>query len=220
MVSDISNISHNLDDLERLRYMALEKLLFNDEDHNNYEKKKKVPYDSKCEIYWKRASEKYSLPFSDDIPIEWKSIITRAREYEPRWHRNKSDLCHNFYNLNSKKKALSYADLEILSINEYSEDYDKNLSIVNNQSVIPSSYITIKILSVDDAIHTHKSKNENRNKQLAWQSEGVKANSIEALKYLKLAADSGNSVAIYIILKAYWNGGNGIENIKGMELNI
>jgi len=39
-----------------------------------------------------------------------------------------------------------------------------------------------------------------------WQGEGVKA-----LNYLKSAAGSGNSAAMYIIGKAYWNGGNGIE---------
>ncbi|RIA89914.1 hypothetical protein C1645_824094 [Glomus cerebriforme] len=45
-------------------------------------------------------------------------------------------------------------------------------------------------------------------------SGGIKANSIEALKHLKLAANSGNSAAMYIIGKVYWNGGNGIEKDK------
>ena len=47
-----------------------------------------------------------------------------------------------------------------------------------------------------------------------WQGEGVDADSVKALKYLKMAASSGNSAAMYIIGKAYWNGGNGIEQDK------
>jgi hypothetical protein len=47
-----------------------------------------------------------------------------------------------------------------------------------------------------------------------WQGEGISVNSFEALKYLKLAADSGNSAAMYVIGKAYWNGGNGINRDK------
>jgi hypothetical protein len=44
-----------------------------------------------------------------------------------------------------------------------------------------------------------------------WKGEGVDVNSYEALKYLKLAANSDNAAAMYIIGKAYLNGGNGIE---------
>ena len=47
-----------------------------------------------------------------------------------------------------------------------------------------------------------------------WKGEGVDVNSLEALKYYKLAANSENSAAMYIIGKAYWNGGNGINQDK------
>ena len=47
-----------------------------------------------------------------------------------------------------------------------------------------------------------------------WQGEGVGANPLKALKYLKMSANSGNSAAMYIIGKAYWNGGKGIEQDK------
>ena len=47
-----------------------------------------------------------------------------------------------------------------------------------------------------------------------WQGEGINSNSFEALKYLKMAANSENSAAMYVIGKAYWNGGNGIEQDK------
>ena len=50
------NISHNI---ENVRYMAPEKLLIEDDENNinaqglpnDTQKRKKVPYDSKCEIY-------------------------------------------------------------------------------------------------------------------------------------------------------------------------
>ena len=47
------NISHNI---ENVRYMAPEKLLIEEDDNNAMQgdrdtKRKKVPYDSKCEIY-------------------------------------------------------------------------------------------------------------------------------------------------------------------------
>ncbi|CAG8667931.1 11399_t:CDS:10, partial [Funneliformis mosseae] len=44
-----------------------------------------------------------------------------------------------------------------------------------------------------------------------WKGEGIAANSLEASRYLKNAASSGNSTAMFIIGKAYWNGGNGIK---------
>jgi TPR repeat protein len=47
-----------------------------------------------------------------------------------------------------------------------------------------------------------------------WDGKGVDINAFEALKYLKLAADQRNSAAMYIIGKAYWKGGNGIEKDK------
>ncbi|CAB5215436.1 unnamed protein product [Rhizophagus irregularis] len=62
---------------------------------------------------------------------------------------------------------------------------------------------------MDDAINEHKKGK----KQFAWQSfsyhseakycEGVAINSIEALKYLKMAANQENPAAMYIIGKAY-----------------
>ncbi|CAB4474333.1 uncharacterized protein OCT59_006882 [Rhizophagus irregularis] len=305
--SDITrNITHNL---ENIRYMAPEKLLLdNDDDRNNHNvKKKKVPYDSKCEIYsvgtllWeiaelkkphsdlnkadmlvsirKRVSERYSLPFSNDVPIEWRFIVARAMEYEPSWRLNISDICRDFYNLSKKyqQKSLSY-DSSMFNF-EFNESgcFDEPI-IIDDDDDSPSNQnqniITITILSVDDAIREHKSKNGN--KRLAWESfkhhsstsleakywlgyyyfhdkeipellqidkririktaveifketadkgnpsaqlrygiclwqgDGVNANSFEALKYLKKAAGSGNSAAMFIIGKAYWNGGNGV----------
>ncbi|UZO15522.1 uncharacterized protein OCT59_006941 [Rhizophagus irregularis] len=47
-----------------------------------------------------------------------------------------------------------------------------------------------------------------------WQGDGVNANSFEALRYLKKAASSGNSAAMYITGKVYLNGGNGIIKDK------
>ncbi|CAG8441233.1 14354_t:CDS:2 [Funneliformis caledonium] len=41
--------------------------------------------------------------------------------------------------------------------------------------------------------------------------EGVDENFVEAFKYLKDSAHQGNTTAMYIIGKAYWKGGNGIE---------
>ncbi|PKB94966.1 hypothetical protein RhiirA5_303141, partial [Rhizophagus irregularis] len=44
-----------------------------------------------------------------------------------------------------------------------------------------------------------------------WEGNGVGINTLEAFKYLKMAANQGNSAAMYIVGKAYWKGGNGIE---------
>ena len=43
-----------------------------------------------------------------------------------------------------------------------------------------------------------------------WKNE----NYIEAFKYLKMSADAENADAMYIVGKAYWNGGKGIEQDK------
>ncbi|GBC04289.1 hypothetical protein RclHR1_00560016 [Rhizophagus clarus] len=277
--SDITrNISNNL---ENIRYMAPEKLAVeNDESNNNDTQKKKVRYDSRCEIYsvgallWeiaelkkphsdldksvmlvgirKRISEKYCLPFSDDVPIEWKTIVTKAMLHDPIWRLNISEICRDFYNLSET----------------YPDPLQKNTEVSTSNT---------NTLSVVEAINVHKSKNGN--KQLAWQSfkyhsstdleakywlgyyyyhesipelqqidkkerirtaaeifketadrgnpsaqlrygmclwegKGVVINSLEALKYLKLAASQGNSAAMYLIGKAYWKGGNGIEKDK------
>ncbi len=190
---------------------------------------------------------------------------------------NISDIYRDFYKLSEK---YSGARSNSPSYNGDEEDLmprnNERNSTINNKN----TPITIKILSVEDAINEHKSSNGN--KQLAWKSfkyhsstnieakywlgyyyfhdekipelqqidkkvriqtateifketagkgnpsaqlrygmclwkgEGVDVNSFEALKYLKMAANRGNSAAMYIIGKAYWNGrnssnGNGIE---------
>ena len=195
-------------------------------------------------------------------------------EFEPSWRINISDICRDFYKM-SKRYSSKYRSND--SYNDIECPEDEHLSVDYNQTVSPT-YITIKILGVDDAIREHKSKK--CNKQLAWQSfkhhsstnieakywlgyyyyhdkeipelqqidkkerikiaveifketadkgnpsaqlrygiclwkgEGIKANSSEALEYLKLAAAQENSAAMYIIGKTYWNGGNGIEQDK------
>ncbi|RIA79931.1 kinase-like domain-containing protein [Glomus cerebriforme] len=178
------NISHNL---ENVRYMAPEKLLTED----NGIRKKKVPYDTKCEIYsvgallWEiaelkkphsdlnkseillsirtRVRERYRLPFSDDVPYEWIFIVSKAMEYEPEYRISISDICRDFYKLSKK---FSYAKSISLSY------IDPNSGILqyNNTkiSTLNDYYRYNKILSVDDAIREHKSKHGN--KQLAWQS--------------------------------------------------
>ncbi|CAB4414894.1 unnamed protein product [Rhizophagus irregularis] len=277
--SDITrNITHNL---ENIRYMAPEKLVLdNNENNNNDNKKKEVPYDSKCEIYsvgallWeiaelkkphsdisseilvsirKRVKENYVLPFSSDVPFEWKSVVSRATEYEPEWRIKISDICIELYRLHKK----------------YSSQ--------NSMPPLSPTPTAVTIPSVEEAVREHKSPNGN--KRLAWQSfsyhsetdieakywygyyyyheeipelqriskeeririainifketadkgnpsaqlrygmclwkgEGIAIDSHEALKYLKLAANQGNSAAMYIIGKAYWNGGNDIEQDK------
>ncbi|RGB36213.1 kinase-like domain-containing protein [Rhizophagus diaphanus] len=293
--SDITrNISHNL---ENVRYMAPEKLL----TEENGEKKKKVIYDTKCEIYsvgallWEiaelkkphsdinrseilvnirtRIRNRYRLPFSYEVPMEWIYIVTRAMEYEPEYRISISDICRDLYKLSRKLSNAKSISLSYVDPNSGFLPYN-NVRV----STLNDYYRYNRILSVDDAIHEHKSKNGN--KQLAWQSfkyhstnndlakymvgyyyyhdneipelqqlsekekfkiaasifeetadkgnpsaqlrygiclwqgEGVKANSDKALKYLKMAANSGNSAAMYIIGKAYWNGGNGIEQDK------
>src|ERR1044072_4000509 len=179
-------------------------------------------------------------------------------EYEPSWRLNISDICRDFYKLSKKYSKSRWYDSTQSADIEYSEDYDENLSADDNQSASPS-FITTKILSVEDAIRTHKSKNgssqlawqsfkhhsstnieakywlgyyyyhdkeipelqqidkeermkiaveifketadkDNPSAQLRygiclWQGEGIKANSFEAIKYLKLAAEKGNSSA-------------------------
>ncbi|CAB5386238.1 unnamed protein product [Rhizophagus irregularis] len=152
----------------------------NDENNNNDAQKKKVPYDSKCEIYsvgallWeiaelkkphydldksvllvnirKRVSERYCLPFSNDVPTEWRTIVTRAMEYDSMWRIKTADKGN------------------------------------------PSAQL--------------------RYGMCLWEGNGVGINTPEALKYLKMAANQENSAAMYIIGKAYWKGGNGIEKDK------
>ncbi|GBC07600.1 hypothetical protein RclHR1_07560004 [Rhizophagus clarus] len=288
------NISPNI---ENVRYMAPEKLLTEDNDAK-MEKKEKVPYDSKCEIYsvgalmWeiaelrkphsdlnkseilvgirKRVSERYCLPFSDDIPEEWKNLVKSAMLHERACRPKISKICRKLHKLSKNYSKNSTLD-------DCTEDYDENLLPIDDNQNTMTSFITITILTVEDAMRAHKSKNGN--KQLAWQSfkyhsvtdifakymvgyyyyheevpellriskderlrkaveifketadkgnpsaqlrygiclwqgEGISANSFEALKYLKKAAIEGNSAAMYVIGKAYLNGGNGIEQDK------
>ncbi|CAB4445502.1 unnamed protein product [Rhizophagus irregularis] len=170
-----SDITRNiLQNLENIRYMAPEKLAVeNDENNNNDAQKKKVPYDSKCEIYsvgallWeiaelkkphcdldksvllvnirKRVSERYCLPFSNDVPTEWRTIVTRAMEYVSKWRISIIDICRDFYNLSNKIHSDSLQD--------------------NTEVSTSNDFCT---LSVDEAINVHRSTNGN--KQLAWQS--------------------------------------------------
>ena len=183
-------------------------------------------------------------------------------EYDPNFRFNISDICRDFYRLGKKYSNKSHV----------SHDSFESLPVDNDAGL---SYITIKIITVEDAVRIHKS--ENGNKHLAWHSfkyhsstnleakywlgyyyyhdrdipelqlisneERIKIaveifketadkgnpsaqlryglylwkeHPTEAIKYLKSAADSGNSAAMYIIGKAYWNGGNGIEQDKNL----
>ncbi|CAB4433514.1 unnamed protein product [Rhizophagus irregularis] len=246
------NISPNI---ENVRYMAPEKLLSVDNDT----KKEKVPYDSKCETYRNRVNERYNLPFSDGIPDDWKNLVITAMLHEPACRPKISKICHKLHKLSKNYSKFSTLD-------DCTEDYDENLSSIDDNQSTMTSFFTITILTVEDAVRAHKSKNGN--KQLAWQSfkyhsvidiyanickdervriaveifketadkgnpsaqlrygiclwqgEGISANSFEALKYLKLSANQGNSAAMYVIGKAYLNGGNGIEQDRERVLNI
>ncbi|RIA81299.1 kinase-like domain-containing protein [Glomus cerebriforme] len=187
-----SDITRNiLQSLENIRYMAPEKLLINSSDT----KKKKVSYDDRCEIYsvgallWeiaelkkphsdlnkseaivsirKRVKERYCLPFSDDVPHEWKHIVSKAMEYDPMWRYKISDICLDFYKLSEKysdvrSKSPSYYDDDASTPRNYSENEKSSTINNNNENAL------ITILSVDDAINEHKSPNGN--KRLAWHS--------------------------------------------------
>jgi hypothetical protein len=196
-----------------------------------------------------------------------------AMLHEPACRPKISKICHKLHKLSKKFSTLD----------DCTENYDENFSSIDdNQNTMMTSFFTITILTVDDAVRAHKSKNGN--KQLAWQSfkyhsvtdiyakymvgyyyyheevpefkeiskdervriaveifketadkgnpsaqlrygiclwqgEGITANSFEALKYLRMSAKQGNSAAMYVIGKAYLNGGNGIEQDreKGAE---
>ncbi|CAB4388393.1 unnamed protein product [Rhizophagus irregularis] len=179
-----SDITRNiLQNLENIRYMAPEKLLIT---NNGDTKKRKISYDSKCEIYsvgallWEiaelkkphsdlesepiinireRVKKRYCLPFTNSVPPEWEHVVTKAMEYDPKWRINISEICREFYKMSEKYSGAStnILDDEILT---YIENEKK--STKNNRN----SPITITILSVDDAINEHKKGN----KQLAWQS--------------------------------------------------
>src|ERR1043165_1867303 len=82
-------------------------------------------------------------------------------EYEPTWRPNMSDICYGLYNLSEKdfnSKTLK-DNIQTSTLNE-----DSN----NDRNETASSMVTIKILSVNDAIREHKSKYGNR--QITWDS--------------------------------------------------
>ncbi|CAB5383864.1 unnamed protein product [Rhizophagus irregularis] len=183
--------------------MAPEKL-------ENCEKKKKVQYDTKCEIYsvgallWEiaelkkphsdidrseilvnirtRIRNRYRLPFSYEVPMEWIYIVSRAMEYEPEYR-----ISYYYYHGEEipELQQLSKKEKFKIAASIFEETADKGN---------PSAQLRYGIC--------------------LWKGEGVDANSDKALKYLKMAANSGNSAAMFIIGKAYWNGGNGIEQDK------
>ncbi|RGB36761.1 hypothetical protein C1646_696586 [Rhizophagus diaphanus] len=180
--------------------MAPEKLLIEDESNNsqvnNDIKRKKVPYDSKCEIYsvgallWEiaelkkphsdivntemlirireRVRNKYREPLSDDVPEIWKYLVKRSMEHEPEWRLRISEICFNLYELSKK-----YSDP--IPKSPYMSDEDENLIIDQ-----PINSFSPKILSVEDAIREHKS---NGNKQLAWESFKYHSESNSEAKY-------------------------------------
>ncbi|CAG8760027.1 15301_t:CDS:2, partial [Funneliformis caledonium] len=116
----------------------------------------------------KRMQEKYYEPFSDDVPGEWKQIVSRAMEYEPAWRSTISCICRDLYNLiGPREYTSSNSNLEnkVSTPNYSSESYKENISTNNNQS---SSPVTLTILPVGDAIREHKSSNGS--KQVAWNS--------------------------------------------------
>ncbi|PKB98603.1 kinase-like protein [Rhizophagus irregularis] len=280
-----SDITRNiLQNLENIRYMAPEKLAVeNDENNNNDAQKKKVPYDSKCEIYsvgallWeiaelkkphydldksvllvnirKRVSEKYCLPFSNDVPTEWRTIVTRAMEYDSMWRISIPDICRDFYNLSNKIHSDSLQDnTEVSTSNDFctlsvdeainvhrSTNGDKQKawqsfkyhSLTNleakywlgyyyyHEEKIPELQQINKAEKIRIAANIFKETADkgNPSAQLRygmclWEGNGVGINTPEALKYLKMAANQENSAAMYIIGKAYWKGGNGIEKDK------
>ncbi|CAB4388392.1 unnamed protein product [Rhizophagus irregularis] len=280
-----SDITRNiLQNLENIRYMAPEKLAVeNDENNNNDAQKKKVPYDSKCEIYsvgallWeiaelkkphydldksvllvnirKRVSERYCLPFSNDVPTEWRTIVTRAMEYDSMWRISITDICRDFYNLSNKIHSDSLQDnTEVSTSNDFctlsvdeainvhrSTNGDKQKawqsfkyhSLTNleakywlgyyyyHEEKIPELQQINKAEKIRIAANIFKETADkgNPSAQLRygmclWEGNGVGINTPEALKYLKMAANQENSAAMYIIGKAYWKGGNGIEKDK------
>ncbi|CAI2170324.1 14929_t:CDS:2 [Funneliformis geosporum] len=184
------NISHNI---ENVRYMAPEKLLIDENENNttqgervsNDMKRKKVPYDSKCEIYsvgallWeiaelkkphsdlnksemlvsirKRVRDKYREPLSAEVPDIWKFLVKMAMEQEPQWRPTIFLICRTLSDLNEKYSCLM-PNSPLPNLKD-----DEDLTIDNH----PMSQ-TPRILSVEEAIQEHKSNNGN--KQLAWQS--------------------------------------------------
>ncbi|PKY48034.1 kinase-like protein [Rhizophagus irregularis] len=134
-----SDITRNiLQNLENIRYMAPEKLLIT---NNGDTKKRKISYDSKCEIYsvgallWEiaelkkphsdlesepiinireRVKKRYCLPFTNSVPPEWEHVVTKAMEYDPKWRINISEICREFYKMSEKYSG--YSGLHSLNV--------------------------------------------------------------------------------------------------------
>src|ERR1043165_7137180 len=81
-------------------------------------------------------------------------------EYEPIWRPNISDICRDFYKLSEKFSETNHID------NYYNNSGTDPMSLHDNQT--STAPITIKILSVEEAIREHKSTDGK--KQIAWDS--------------------------------------------------
>ncbi|CAG8458355.1 14899_t:CDS:2 [Funneliformis caledonium] len=157
----------------------------------------------------KRMRERYYEPFSNDVPSEWRDIVSNAMEYERDWRSSISAICRDLYELMMKQHSdksrpnsgFSYSNCEN-EISTPSGDHKVNLSANNNQSALVSS--TFTILPVEDAIREHKSSNGS--KLVAWNSfkfhsiTNVEARYWEervknAIDIFKETADKGNSSA-------------------------
>ncbi|CAI2164743.1 7887_t:CDS:2 [Funneliformis geosporum] len=191
------SISHNL---ENIRYMAPEKLLY---DKNNKDNKtKKVDYDTRCEIYsvgallWeiaelkkphsdldkseilnkvrKRMRENYYEPLSKDVPFEWKNMVSTAMEYERDWRIKISLICRKLYKLKEKYSGTSRPHSgSISSENEVptpSEDYKENLSAINNQIATTVSSSITINILATVDDAIREHKSNNGNKLVAWNS--------------------------------------------------
>ncbi|CAB4388340.1 unnamed protein product [Rhizophagus irregularis] len=234
-----SDITRNiLQNLENIRYMAPEKLAVeNDNNNNNDAQKKKVPYDSKCEIYsvgallWeiaelkkphydldksvllvnirKRVSERYCLPFSNDVPTEWRTIVTRAMEYDSMWQNEKKstkilsvDDAINEHKKGNKQLAwqsFSYHSETDIESKYWLGYYYYHEEIPELQRISKEGRISIAIEIFKETADKGNPSAQLRYGMCLWKGEGVAINSIEALKYLKMASNQGNPAAMYII---------------------
>ncbi|CAG8662836.1 10428_t:CDS:2 [Rhizophagus irregularis] len=175
--SDITrNISHNL---ENVRYMAPEKLE-NSLLWEIAELKKPHSDIDRSEILVNirtRIRNRYRLPFSYEVPMEWIYIVSRAMEYEPEYRISISDICRDLYKLSRKLSNAKSISLSYVDPNSGFLPYN-NVRV----STLNDYYRYNRILSVDDAIHEHKSKNGN--KQLAWQSFKYHSTNNDLAKYM------------------------------------
>ncbi|CAG8680419.1 1066_t:CDS:2 [Funneliformis caledonium] len=192
------NQSHFVD---VVKYLAPEKLFDNE---------KKVSYDSKS-LLWEiaelkkphsdletsnliqgikdRVNHGYHETISNFVPDEWKNIVSRAMEYKPVWRPNITDICRTFFELKTNFSRLSKSN--------------ENLLVKNEQIETISSFRIIKIISVEDAIRVHKSKNGN--KQIVWDS----------FKYHSMI----NIEARYWVGYYYYYHGEDIEELQQISKN-